>query len=215
MSSLIHEVPQIVDALPYIDTAIDDDENKRSEAMREVDDYLEEFPPQDDYIKHLPDVPSMRSEIFKEYEREFSNKSDTDKIHTDLAKVIVEVPPPISADVGDEFVIWIRCINQMKIKLEYLRRQSQNLDDLNNSGRHVYEQHLKQYETLGKELNQELERLNTATQSVNWDRKKNQEYVASTMNLLEKEWRDLAEKNRVLSDTINTIRNSQFEYGLS
>lgn len=171
MSSLLYQIPEAIRDMPVLDKVASIDEDKLSEAMKEVDDFLQEFPPQGDYIEHLPELPKARCRYFLEFEQKLeSGVSMPDNQACRLAEIQIGVPPPASIDVGEEFDIWNQCLNQIKIKLEYLSRQSDNLDIMATHGQELYEQYMSYYKSLQSTIDSEMKLVGDAMQEVNWER---------------------------------------------
>lgn len=198
MSSFLYDSHEAVNGSSYTGTATVDEESRLAEAVKEVDDFLQEFPPQGDYLDNLPEIPTPRCQYFREYER---NLHGTDGKAIDragnLATVSVEVPPPVSDDVGEELCIWERSLNQIKIKLEYLSRQSDNLDIMTSHGQALYDQFTSYYENLKSELNQ----LANDSQNILWKGEENQQFVLDGITVLQKETQRLADKSIITGAT--------------
>lgn len=200
------EIPEHVDALPYIDTAIDDDEEKRALAMREVDEELEIFAPDKDYIHYLPPIKGSFSTPLIEHEHSCIEKNISRFPVNDLAEVKVDSPPPSNSPLSaDELNSWSKCLNQLKIKLEYKQRQYINLELLKSYAAPVWQEYLIEQERKTNSLQAELDDLNKKMQEVNWSRKCDQERVRKTLEVLKKEWDNFVERNRILSNEINRL----------
>lgn len=200
------ETPEFVDALPYIDTAIDDDEEQRAIAMREVDDELEIFAPDKDYINYLPPIRAPFSTPLIEHEHSCIEKNISRSSADDLVEIRVNSPPPSKTLLSaDEFDAWSKCLNQMKIKLEYKQRQYINLELIKSYGAPAWQEYLAQQEQKTTSLQVELDDLNKKMQELNWERKRDQERIFKTLEVLKKEWDSFVERNRILSDEINRL----------
>jgi len=201
------DTPAIVDALPYVDTAIDDDEEQRSLAMRAVDDELDTFPPSKDYIEYLPSLakrPFCSPAI--EYEHSCIEKNQPRPDSTELSNINVGVPPPSSTSMdNEELAIWLKCLNQIKIKLEYQSRQMVNLDILKTYGAAAWHEYIERQTWIEASLKNEIALLNKQIQEVNWLRKNDQERVFKTLKLLNNEWCSLADTNHVLTKELQRM----------
>lgn len=202
--------PAYIDALPYIDTAIDDDDDQRAIAMREVDDELEVFPPDRDYLADMPDIhrrPFQTELLELELRRIEADESSKQDIKSTLTEMRVEVPPPVSSRMSEEQLeIWERSLNQLKIKIEYRHRQLLNLELLKKYGLVAWGHYIAESEKLEAALNTELEDLNKQTQEINWLRKTEQEKVLQKLQVLQAEWDNLVTKNHQLSLEIQRLK---------
>lgn len=200
------ETPEFIDALPYIDTAIDDDDEQRALAMKEVDDELEIFAPDKDYIEYLP--PISRTFVTPLLEHEYSciENNESRSQASDLAEVRIDSPPPSSSLLTEEeLAAWSKSLNQVKIKLEYKQRQNTNLELIKSYGDPALQEYLAEQERLTTALQEELDDLNKKTQEVNWNRKRDQERTNKTLDVLKREWNIYIEKNRILSNEIKRL----------
>lgn len=200
------ETPEFIDALPYVDTAIDDHEEQRAIAMKEVDDEIESFPPDKDYLANLPDVESRAfATPYLEYEH-FCIEFNEPRHSSRLDRIEVDTPPRATSVMDDEeFNSWNKCLNQIKIKLEYQQRQLANLERLQENGVPILEQFIKVNENLESCLKKELNDLSRRTHEVNWQRKSEQERISKTFDILKNEWNTLAEKNYILAREIQRL----------
>lgn len=207
------EAPPIVDALPYVDTAIDDDDNQRAAAMKELDDELDVFAPQRDYLEHLqPLEPRTFCTPLIRHEHERLEAGKPQPAARDLADTHADTPPPTSSSANmdaQEHEVWQRCLDQLKIKLEYLSRQSVNLELIKSYGAAAWQNFIDQNEATETELKGELESLERRIQEINWHRKTEQERVEKTLQVLRGEWIGYVDKNRILFHEFERL-NAQF-----
>lgn len=195
------DTPEIIDSLPYIDTAIDEDEEQRTIAMKEVDDELMIFPPDKDYLEYLPPInPRRFTTPLLEHELAIIENKEPTPSSNDLE---LDVLPPMSSLIDNN--THEKYLDQLKIKLEYRQRQMVNLELIKSYGAAAWEQYISEYEALSEILKKELELITANTQKVNWNRKSDQERVARTLNLLKNEWDLLVNRNRLLSDEIDRL----------
>lgn len=201
------ETPGIVDALPYIDTAIDDDDEQRAIAMGLIDDEIEIFPPDKDYLDYLPSInnrPFCTTLLDQEHNHiEHKIKPPLN----DLAEIKLSVPPPTQE--GEEVPDWTECLNKLKIKLEYCQRQMMNLELIKSYGSSAWEQYLLSMERIESDLKTELSVISKSTQEINWKRKSDQERVAKVLDVLNNEWNSFADKNHELFIEMRKL-NPQF-----
>lgn len=204
------ETPAIIDSLPYIDTAIDDNEELRVLAMREVDLELEVFPPDKDYLTYLPDISRrpFRTDLLRhEYESIENNESRPDSCQ--LSRLNVDIPPPASSIMDEEELeLWSKCLNQIKIKLEYKQRQMVNLEILKCYGTPAWQEFISENERMEASLNSELHDLTNRAQEVNWARKSDQQRVQKRLDILRNEWINVVDKNRMLADEITRLKTT-------
>lgn len=196
------ETPKFFDALPYIDTIIDDDEEKKEQAMNEVDDEMLSFPPYKDYLSHLDDIndrPFLTPFLIQSaIEQPNSNRSNQD-----IAKLEVDIPPPVSE--LQDLAQWNKSVDKLKIKLEYRVRQQINLDLIKTYGSPAWEQYLAKTERIYSELNNELLDLNKRMQEINWARNKDQEQTKRTLLTLKSELDKLVDQNFILSKEVEKL----------
>lgn len=201
--------PACIDALPYIDTAIDDDDDQRAIAMKEVDDELEVFPPDRDYLADLSDInkrPFMTELLEKEFNRLEMDSASKLQVDQSLTDMRVDVPPPASSKMSDEQLeLWKISLDQLKIKIEYRHRQLTNLELLKRYGLLAWGQYILESEKLEASLNTELEELGKQTQKVNWLRKNEQEDALKRLQVLQSEWDNLVTRNHQLNLEIQRL----------
>lgn len=115
----------------------DEDDELIDIGMREVYHEMEKFAPTKDYLAYLP-LKEPRTFCTPLIENEHScieNNDDSRPPASDLAKIKTDIPPPASTMMDKEEIdIWLKCLDQVKIKLEYKQRQLVNLDLLKNYG---------------------------------------------------------------------------------
>lgn len=199
--------PDSNDALPYIDTVIDDDESAREAAMQLVDDELEVYPPDEDYLKHLPSINRTFLTSLIEHEHAILEAGTPRELESDQKDMNIDIPPPFNSDMCDEELqLWNKCLNQAKVKLEYLQRQAMNIDLVKNYGAAVWQRCLAEKEALDGCMQAEIEDLTTRTQKVNWTRKTDQEKVGRTLEVLKNEWNRYVDKNKQLSREIASLK---------
>lgn len=210
------ETPESVDALPFVDTAIDQDEQKRDEAMRMVDDELEVHPPAKDYIEYLPDVgarPFKTQTVDSEHER-LEHGNATSSGATALSEIKTDIPTPAhSAMDGEEFHLWNNCLDQVKVKLEYRQRQVTNLELLKSYGGPAWEQFIKQNEMMDANMKQELDELCNKVQDVNLERKNQQESTSRNLDVVQSQWDNLAVRNQMLAEEIEKLQQELQDLG--
>lgn len=204
----------IVDALPFIDTLIDDNEQRRQMAMQMVDDELEVYPPAEDYLAHLPDIPSLRpfnSELIQLEHAilEEGSEHPTRWTASELASLKVDIPPPqtdTTAMTDQELNLWQRCFNQVKIKLEYRQRQLINLDLMKTYSGPAWDLFIKENERVEAMMKQELKELDDAIQEINRARKSDQEHVQRNLDILQANWDNLSVSNQMLLEEVVKLR---------
>ena len=200
-NSITTETPPIVDALPFVDTVIDEDEHQRVLAMRLVDDELEVFPPDRDYLEYLPDINvRIRSDT------EDNDSRTTRWSANELSDIRVDTPPP-ELNNDDELKLWVQCLDQIKIKLEYRQRQLANLDLLKSYGSAAWKQFIVENERMEASMNKELEDLSNRIQEINTARKSGQEHVLRHLDVLQSHWDNLLVKNQMVAEEIVKIKN--------
>lgn len=201
------DTPEFIDALPYIDTAIDDYDEQRAIAMKEVDDEIDVFPPQKDYIEYLPSVePRTFTTPLLEYEHFCIETNEPRPPSSELAKLQLDIPPSATTMMDDEELdAWNKCLNQVKIKFEYLQRHSANLERLKDEGEAILDQFIAHNQNIDSCLKKELNELNRRTHEVNWQRKSEQERIGKTLDILKNEWNTLASKNCLLATEIKRL----------
>lgn len=204
------DTPEFIDALPYIDTAIDDDEEQRAIAMREVDNEIYSFPPDKDYLEYLPNVESRTfATPIIEYELFCIESNEPRPPSSRLAQIEVAAPPPLTSPMDDEeFDRWNKSLNQVKIKLEYRQRQLANLERLKENGTPIMEQFIALNENIDTCLEKEINDLSRKTHEINWQRKSEQERLGRTLDILKNEWNTLINKNTILAQEVRRLNYS-------
>lgn len=206
------ETPTIVDALPYIDTLIDHDEDQRTLAMKLVDDELEIFPPDKDYLDYLPDFkkrPFCTDLIKNEHHRiDDDNSADDRPSAKELEHIKIDIPPPASSMMDEQEIdLWNRCLNQVKIKLEYKQKQLINLELLRSYGAPAWEQFIKECERMECNMSQELDTLGEHIREINSRRRNEHEKTKKALDVLENQWEVLTVRNRTLFEEIERMKS--------
>lgn len=128
------EKPDLINAPHFTDAAIDGDQAMRQLVQKLVEDEMDATQAQNNDIT-LPERPFLTDILRNELARlEQSQPSKDDS--KDLSTIKTDTPPPSSgAEMNQsELNSWIRCLDQVKIKLEYKQRQLTNLDILKTYG---------------------------------------------------------------------------------
>lgn len=200
------------DALPFIDSAIDQNEQLRIEAMRLVDDELEIFPPDKDYLGYLPMDLKSRTFLTPLLEAEQARIENTTDFHSgggkdsnDLAAIITNAPQQTDSD-EQEFSDWLSCLNQLKVKIEYRQRQLVNLEVLKTHNTTLWEQYIERHQDIKSSFEQELNDIIKKAEATNFRRKTSQERVAKTLEVLRSEWISLANRNHALASEIERMQ---------
>lgn len=202
------ETPAFIDALPYIDTAIDDESVERK-IDEEVHNEMNIFPPDKDYLKYLPPISRTFVTPLIEHEHlciEQKRELQTRPSAKELAEIRTDPPPPSNSPLDEEeLTIWSKCLDQVKIKLEYRQRHLMNLELIKEYGEPAWRQYIEEQERLIDSLTEELNELEKKSVKVNLSRKTDQERICRTLEVLKKEWNTYLDKNRILSDEINKL----------
>lgn len=192
----------------------DEEDEQLAIGMREVDEELYVFPPSRDYIEHLPFSAKSRtfSTPLLDSEHEAIENCEARASASDLAEICFEVPPPTRAagliETNDEFATWNKCLDQLKLRLEYGQRQLLNLELMKSQGNLAWAQCITEAESLESALKANLVDLSKQQQiqeDINWRRKSDQELVAKQLQVLQREWHTLEERNRALSEAIKKL----------
>lgn len=201
------DTPDFIDALPYIETAIDDDEEQRAIAMKEVDDEIDSFPPSKDYLEYLPNVESRAfTTPIIEYEHFCIESNEPRPPSSRLNELEVDIPPKATSVMNDEDLgIWNKCLNQIKIKLEYKQRQLDNLKWLQDNGIPILEQFITINESVASCLRKEINDLSRRTHEINYKRKTEQESVSKTLDILKNDCNTLIDKNCILAKEVRRL----------
>jgi hypothetical protein len=200
------EKPDFIDALPFVDTAIDEDGRLREFVKKLVDEELQtsQYAQHDEII--LPERPFLTDILRSEQSRRDHDQPSSES--SSLRQIKVDTPPPISEILDDNSVeAWTKCLNQVKIKLEYLQRQLSNLDILKNYGCPAWGRHLARGEEMKSKMDQELERLAARIRDVNVQRKAGQEQISRHLDLLQSNWDHITTRNQMLSEEICKLRS--------
>lgn len=197
------ETPDLIDALPLIDTELDGDETLRQLVMKMVADEASESQSPACEIG-LPNRSFLTQRLRDELVRWEQNKP-----HDRLAGLskIESDNPPASNDLDEESLkSWIRCLDQVKIKLEYRQRQLSNIEILKANGKTAWEQYLSRNETLKSKLDEELRSIGGRIQYINAERKSSQDKISRHLDVLQTDWDNLSIRNQMLSEEIERLR---------
>lgn len=198
--------PAFVDALTHIDVPISKDQ--RALAIHLVQEEIKSLKPRENHTANLPGLKRRISQI--DLDKEHSNiKNDQHRQpSSELAQLKTDVPPPTSPAMDEkEIDFWHKCLNQVKIKLEYRQRQAIDLDLMKNYGEPTWKQFLAEGEKNNSSLDAELNEINKQIQEVNSNMKSDQEQVHKLLDLLGNEWRTLIEQNHMLAKEIDRLKN--------
>lgn len=200
------ETPDLIDALPYIDTAIEEDELLRELVLKLVGEEMREFNQTHNQDIALPDRPFLTERLRNQLIRIEKNQP-LDELKG-LSTIQTDIPPSTGADIGEnELLIWRRCLDQMKIKLEYRQRQLSNLELMKTYGGSVWEQYLTKSEQMRDKLDQELQLLGSRIKNINAERRTNQEQISRHLDVLQSNWENLSIRNQMLSEEIYRLKN--------
>lgn len=199
----------VIDALPYVDTLIDDNEEERESAMRLVEDEMEIFPPDKDYLEYLPINFKSRPFNTPLIEREYQS-IETNEIRppsSNLSEMKSDTPPTSSPLTStDDLESWIRCLNQLKVNIEYRQKQLTNLELLKLYGKIAWEQYMDFLESIKSDLSSEICNIEKKTHEINWDRKSSHEKVAKAIQIFQNDWSSLSDRNRAISREIRRLQ---------
>lgn len=207
----------LIDALPCIDSAIDENEDQRNLALQEVDDEMYIFPPDKDYLEYLP--LDLKSRTFStpliEHEHQIIENQIERTSKTALSTIRIDDPPTIPSNPDDlnesQLQQWADCLKQLKINIEYRNRQLMNLEISKTYNEPASERFTVYLEDLKLSFQQELVDLTKKIEQINLSRSKSQESIAKMLNVLQAEWNSLVDRNRMLSQEITSITNSQIK----
>lgn len=181
--------------------------------MREVDNELDIFPPDRDYIEHLPFSSKSRTFLTPLLKNEHQAIEDNESRPqaSDLSEMKYDLPP--SAKVAgiedqEEFEEWNKCLDQLKIRLEYGQRQMVNIELMKTHGNLAWEQCIKETESIEFTLKSgltDLKKKQQILEELEWKRKSDNELVTKQLGILQGEWQSLEERHRVLLEAIRKL----------
>lgn len=187
--------------LPFDGSEDMEDETLKEEVMGMVEDEMEIFPPEKDYLAHIPYDFKSRAFSTQLIENEHSRIDNNSLNINNYVRNLETIEAPKNSDEihSDEFKLWTECINKLKIKMEYRVRQSINLNILESHQMLAWEHYLKHLESLNTDLVEEIDQLNKSIEGVHLKKEAEQTKLAKSLRLLNEEWSSLKEKNTSLA----------------
>lgn len=136
-----------------------DDDDDEIEMPKEVMEELRNFPQDKDYLAFLPPIESRKfTTTLLQHEYSCIESDDTSRPSaSELANLQVDIPPPANSDMSDEeLATWSKCLDQLKIKLEYKQRQLVNLELLKSIGLPAWKQLQSEHQLVSSETTRQL-----------------------------------------------------------
>lgn len=213
-----HEPKRVIDALSHVDPPISD--SQREEAMELIHSEMDIYEPTSDYLDGVPDYIDRRTfqtDLLKqEYDRILPYISEGKQPHQEnIDKIKVQPPPTTTLQskndsklMDNEIDQWHKCLNQIKIKLEYRHRQLVRLELLNTHGDSAWNAALQETQNLSSCLEREITDLAKQVQDVSESFEADQQHTAKVLSVLRNEWRTLIEQNHLLATEINRLKSA-------
>lgn len=209
MDSLsIAESSSIIDSLQHVDNAT---EEQLDLARHLVEEEMEILTPRDDYLDTLPglDIRPFCTDIITAAHSRLETEQDEQHANSvrDLSCIQLDIPPPpgtITEKAGLE--AWTKCLNQMRVKLEYRLRQISNLEDIRNHDQVASEKYLNTLTEMECDMRNELRALVDQINATEDNRKGDQEKIRKSLNILQNRWNDLVQRNETLYEEINKLK---------
>lgn len=166
------------------------DDIYREEAMRLVDDELDIFPPEKDYLEYLNiDLQSriFCTDIITNEHNRLENKLPKIPSHN-IYNLSTPIRPDQDIHGEPNLESWTNGLRQLKIKLEYKIRQTTNLSMLDSNHKTIWDNHLRHIELTKSDLEAEIKDLNKQIQNIHDKREADQTELAKSLRLIEDEW---------------------------
>lgn len=178
---------------------MDLDETHKEDAIRLVDDELESFPPDRDYLEYLKfDLKCRRFStkiIEDEHTRldaikpELNSSHDHDSTANNSRSQTSSPQKEVSMDLnGADLQFWSDKLNKLRIKLEYKVRQIINLNILETHQMTIWNQYIAHTNSLNLQLESEIEHLNKEIQNIHTIQAAQQTELAKSLRLINEEW---------------------------
>lgn len=204
------DIPEFIHAVLETDDPIDDDEDHRIAAMRLVDDEIDIFPPDRDYLEHLP--WSSKSRTFSTPLLDLEHNAIENNEHrcpsSDLSAFRCDVPEPvkIGSETVEEADTWDKSLNQLKIRLEYGLKQLTNIELMKSYGSLAWEHCSKETELIETALKSCSTHLKKKlTRELDWKKESDKQRIAKQVMALQNEWDHLEKRTQSLSETMKKL----------
>lgn len=184
-----------LDALPYIDTEIDEPgmRDRVSALVQAEMDTMHAEKDSRDYLSHLSPVPSLNFDgtVFLKREMERVRKRVPMK---PLEKERYQLNPPLASRVGDVDA-WVSALNNARAQLEHQQGRILNLELMQKYGPNAWRVHAKQVEGLQRHLEFQRDKVRAQIEEVN--RKRKVEQLSQQPSLLKekRKWGETVSNN--------------------
>ncbi|XP_024516903.1 pre-mRNA-splicing factor SPF27 homolog [Selaginella moellendorffii] len=184
----------VVDALPYVDHEYADPQLKR-EVERLIDEEMSRSSKRPvDFLQDLPPLPSSNllqegPLVAKALER---LRAGRPPLALDLSRYGVQAPP-----VGkrNDLYEWNDYLRKAKVQLEYQTMRIENLELLLQYSGNTWRAHNQRLEAYFSKLQSIARAFSQQIESLNRDRKLNQQAAATVLTHLRSQWVEICQKN--------------------
>lgn len=196
----------VIDALPYFDKEYED-ASLRAEVNRLVQEEMRRSKKRPaDFLKELPPVPPLRPEkcpmVARECDRVRAGKPPASGV--DLTRY---EPKQLTGSRAHDPGAWKTAAQQACCHLQHLDGRRLNLELMQQFGANSWKVHNQHLEAFLAKTQQEVAEVKRRIETVNRDRKLNQQAAAAELSRLNAKWREGVRKNMEIEAACGNLQS--------
>eukprot|EP01132_Coremiostelium_polycephalum_P000422 gene422-534_t len=191
-----------VDALPYIDPSITEDEQNVINNM--IQEEMSKFIPPN-YLAQLPPMRDIDYSKFNWFEGEMTRMEGHKQMEPfDITRYKVNGPP---ANKKEDEKTWRDCLDNAKSQLEHQDLRRLNLELLQRYGANTWKLYLSDLELIKSNLSKQLDDVKKQIEVLNVQRKLDQESAHQVLDQNNRKWLDLVYKNKEIESACYNLES--------
>ena len=157
---------QLIDALPYIDSPMDDPRLRQEVSKLVQEEMTKSKKKFEDYLKSIPQAECGYSQTIQEE----LDRIEQQKVSSPFHQIPTAFDGPAPNKVHD-WDTWQNLMKKVNLSLSHFQLKNFNLDLLIKFGPVVWKKYLNAFNTILKQLEKETEELQAGCESINMERK--------------------------------------------